>query len=466
MAESARNSYSLRRLLVLRLLTFLLPLAVFVLLGAYFVTLHYADTAFDRALARRVYAVADQVEVIRGKPVVDLPKSAHDILQFDPSDVMFYRVVGPAGEQLAGSKDFPLPVEKKLRPSGQVWFYDTEVDQEEVRVAAYRLSLKGTHAKGSVLVITGETTAKRTRLAEEILLSLLIPMLIVIVLMIYVVSLAVDLSLRPVKALREALANRSPHDLKPIRLKNLPGEIEPLLSEMNSLMGDLRNLHDSRQQFLADAAHQLRTPLASMRAKIELALREAQSEETGKMLSDLLTSMDRQSRLVQQLLALSRTENELNEAQMSEFDLDELTRKVTAEWVPLAMQHKIELAYEPSGTGTPIIRGNEHAINEALSNLLDNVMRYCRSGDSVTVRTESREDQIYLEVCDTGPGVPKETLKKVFARFYRVPGTRMEGCGLGLAIVNQVARTHGGEVEALINEKGGLTIQMCFHRRR
>lgn len=203
-----------------------------------------------------------------------------------------------------------------------------------------------------------------------------------------------------------------------------------------------------------------------MRAKIELALREAQSEETGKMLSDLLTSMDRQSRLVQQLLALSRTENELNEAQMSEFDLDELTRKVTAEWVPLAMQHKIELAYEPSGTGTPIIRGNEHAINEALSNLLDNVMRYCRSGDSVTVRTESREDQIYLEVCDTGPGVPKETLKKVFARFYRVPGTRMEGCGLGLAIVNQVARTHGGEVEALINEKGGLTIQMCFHRRR
>lgn len=461
MADSGKTAYSLRRLFLFRLLVFLVPLALATLGGAYLVTLHYANAAFDRSLARRVYALADQIEVVRGKVTVDLPQSAHNILEFDPSDILYFRVVGPKGEHLAGSEELPVPRAGPYQKTGQLNYFDTRLDNNKVRVAAYTLSLKGTRAKGSVTILAGETTAKRTKLAEEILLAVLLPMIAVVGLMIYAVSLAVDMSLKPVQAIREAIARRGPHDLEPIQLTGLPAEIEPLLTEMNRLVGDLRALHDSRQRFLADSAHQLRTPLAGMRAQTELALRGLQDEGSRKALSGMLASLDRQSRLMNQLLTLSRAENALADPVRDEVRLDEMARNVAAEWVPRALERGIDLAFE-SAAGPVRMLGNVHVLAEALANLLDNALRYCRSGDQVTVWVYAGDGRACLAVADTGPGVPEAALPKLFERFYRIPGSQAEGCGLGLAIVRQVAMAYDGEARASNRQAGGLEVGMCF----
>lgn len=461
MADGGKESYSLRRLLLIRLLVFLVPLALVTLWGAYLATLHYADAAFDRSLARRVYALADQVEVVRGKVVVDLPQSAHKILEFDPTDILYFRVIGPKGEHLAGSEELPVPPAGPYQKTGQLNYFDTRLDNDKVRVAAYNLPLKGTRAKGSVMILAGETTAKRTKLAEEILFAVLLPMIAVVGLMIYAISLAVDMSLKPVHAIRRAIARRGTHDLDPIELQGLPDEIEPLLAEMNRLVADLRGLHNSRQQFLADSAHQLRTPLANMRAQIELAIRSVQDEGSRQVLSGLLASLDRQSRLVKQLLALSRVENALADTTRDEIRLDEMARSVAAEWAPRALERGIDLAFE-SADGPVRMFGNIHALSEALANLLDNALRYCRSGDQVTARVYTENGRACLAVSDSGPGVPQEALAKLFERFYRVPGSQAEGCGLGLAIVRQVAMAYDGEAGVRNRQEGGLEVSMCF----
>lgn len=461
MAETGRNAGSLYRVLQLRLLFFLVPLALVTLWGAYAATLHYANEAFDRSLARRVYALADQVEVVQARVVVDLPKPAHDILEFDPTDILYFRIIGPQGEQLSGSSGLPVPVSPQHLESGQVIYSDTQLDGKQVRIAAYKFPLKETLVKGEVTILVGETTAKRTKLADDVLLTLFLPMAAVIGLMIYVVSLAVNMSLKPVNAIRQAIASRGANDLDPIAIPELPAEIEPLQREMNRLMGDLRVLHDSRQRFLEDSAHQLRTPLASMRAQTELAARSVHDENSRKTLASLLESLDRQSRLVNQLLALSRAENALIDPVRDELRLDEMARNVAAEWAPRALERGIELAFE-SADGPVRMLGNVHALTEALTNLLDNALRYCRSGDQVTVRVYAEAGRACLAVADTGPGVPQAALPKLFERFYRVPGSPAEGCGLGLAIVRQVAMAYDGEATASNREAGGLGVSMCF----
>lgn len=463
MTDASRSTYSLRRQLFFRLLIVLIPLSIVTLFGAYFATLHYANEAFDRSLARRVYALADQVEVIRGKVVIDLPKSAHDILEFDPTDIAYFRVIGPAGEHLFGSEALYFPPGVHRGKTGKLSYFDTVVDGDKVRVVAYSLSLSGTRAKGYVTILAGETTAKRTGLADDVLLTVFLPMIAVIGLMIYAISLAVDMSLKPVNAIRQAIARRAPYDLDPIELQGLPAEIEPFQAEMNRLMADLRSLHESRQRFLADSAHQLRTPLAGMRAQTELAIRSVQDPDGRQALTGLLASLDRQSRLVNQLLALSRAENALADPVRDEISLDEVARNVAAEWAPRALGRGIELAFE-SSDGALRVLCNAHALTEALSNLLDNTLQYCRSGDHVTVRVHAESDKACLSVADTGPGVPEFALPNLFKRFYRVPGSQTEGCGLGLAIVRQLALAYEGEVTARNRPEGGLEVSICFNR--
>ncbi len=459
MTDGAKR-YSLRRLLLSRLLVFLLPFVVLTLIGAFFATNHYINEAFDRSLARRAYALADQVEVRDGKVEVDLPQSAHEILEFDPTDVLYYRVIGPNGKQLAGTDDLLLPSEQLTNPSKKATFYDTEVEGDEVRVAAYLLSLRGTSARGNVLVLAGETMDKRSRLAEEVIAAMLLPTFMVIGLMAYGVSLGVDMSLKPIQALRKAISERNPQDLRPIQMAAIPHEIEPLLTEMNRLMADVGAMQDSSRHFLADAAHQLRTPLAAFKAQTELALRSAQDESTRASLEGLLSTLDRQSHLIGQLLALSRAESAAKAVEFQPLDLVQLAREVAAEWAPRALEQGIDLAFDAAHEKV-WVRGDRNSLTEALSNLLDNALRYCRSGDAVTVAVGRDDKEARLSVVDTGPGVRESELDKLFNRFYRVPGAQVEGCGLGLAIVKQIAQTHGGDAQAAACGDGrGLEVSL------
>lgn len=463
MTESVQKAYSLQRLFLIRLLVILVPFAVVVLWGAYFVTLHFANAAFDRSLARRAYALADQVEVVRGKVVFDLPQKAHSVLEFDPTDIFYFRIIGANGEPVAGTTNLQTPASWRYPEEGQVKYFDTRIDEDRVRVAVYNLSLKGTRAHGDVMILAGETTAKRVGLANDVLLTVFLPMIVVVLLLIYAISLGVKMSLKPVHAIRQAIASRSASDLEPIEIQGLPTEIEPLLVEMNRLVMDLRSIHDSRQRFLADSAHQLRTPLASMRAQTELLGRSVQDAASREVLDGLLSSLDRQGRLVTQLLALSRVEDVLTNVKPDDVCLDDLARNIASEWVPRAIERGIDLGFEVPDE--PVyLTGNAHALSEALSNILDNALRYCRPGDQVTVRVYQEDGSACLAVLDTGPGVPDAALPRIFERFYRAPGVQAPGCGLGLAIVREVVAGHGGEVIAANREQGGFEVRLCIPR--
>lgn len=461
MTESVQKPYSLQRLFLIRMLVILVPFAVVVLWGAYFVTLHFANAAFDRSLVRRAYALADQIEVVRGKVVFDLPQKAHSVLEFDLTDIFYFRIIGTNGEPVAGTTNLDPPASWRYPEEGQVRYFDTRIDGDRVRVAVYNLSLKGTRARGDVMILAGETIAKRIGLANDVLLTVLLPMIVVVLLLIYAISLGVKMSLKPVYAIRQAIASRKADDLEPIALPDLPSEIEPLLVEMNRLMMDLRNIHDSRQSFLADSAHQLRTPLASMRAQAELLRRSVKDAASQEMLAGLLSSLDRQGRLVTQLLVLSRVEDALTNANPTDVCLDDLARNITSEWVPRALECGIDLGFEAPPMPVHLF-GNAHALTEALSNLLDNALTYCRSGDQVTVRVYSEHGRACLAVSDAGPGVPEAALPNIFERFYRAPGVQAQGCGLGLAIVREVVEGLGGEVYAANQPQGGFEICLCI----
>jgi two-component system sensor histidine kinase TctE len=452
--------FSLRRILLFRLLVFLLPLMALTLAGAYFATLYFANGVFDRSLARRAYALADQVNVQGGKVTVDLPKPAHDVLEFDPTDVFYYRVIGPDGANLAGTSDLSVPASVPDAARQRAVYFDGQVEGDNVRIAVFRLSLAGTHASGQALILVGETVAKRELMAREVIVVMLPPMLLLLLLTVYAVSKGVDMSLAPVRTLENAVRRRSPHDLSGLKVNNLPTEVQPLLDEMNRLLGDLSELHNSHQEFVADAAHQLRTPLAAARAQIELLLHDSREDKLKAMLRGVLASLDRQTHLVSQLLALSRAEGHIGPATLQPLDLVRLIHAAASEWAPRALERGLDLAFE-SPEKEIWVKGDANSLTEAFINLLENSLRYAGKDGQVVVGVERLGSDACLTVSDNGPGVPESALPRLFERFYRVPGNTIEGCGLGLAIVKKVAQAHGGSVEAGTGA-GGRGFRVCL----
>jgi two-component system sensor histidine kinase TctE len=290
--------------------------------------------------------------------------------------------------------------------------------------------------------------------------AMLLPMILFVALLAYAVSKGIELSLRPINSLRDAISKRNPQDLRPLEVENMPEEIRPLLAEMNRLMADLDALHESSHRFLANATHQLRTPLAALRAQAELALRSAQEPASREALQGLLPTLDRQAHLVQQLLSLSRAENAPGTASREVFDLTQLAREVTSDWVPRSLEMGLDIVFD-APEGTVRVYADRNGMIEALSNLLDNATRYSMRGGVITVAVSRDGNKACLTVRDTGQGVPPDQQEKIFDRFYRIPGTQGEGCGLGLAIVRQIVRSHGGEAEAR-NRPDGSGFEVCI----
>jgi two-component system sensor histidine kinase TctE len=423
------------------------------LMGAYLATLYFANSVFDRSLARRAYALADQVSVQEGKVTVDLPKPAHEVLEFDPSDVFYYRVIGPDGANLAGSGELSMPATIPRMAGQHAVFVDGVVEGDPVRIAAFQLSLAGTHASGQALILVGETIAKRKLLARDVIVVMLPAMLLLLLLTVYAVSKGVDMSLAPVRSLEVAVRNRSSEDLSELKVHDLPTEVQPLLDGMNRLLTNLRELHRSHQEFVADAAHQLRTPLAAARAQVELARRNSLEDNTKDVLNGALSSLDRQTHLVSQLLALSRAEGSIGPATLQPLNLVKLIHAVASDWAPRALERGVDLAFESSENDI-LVKGDANSLTEAFINLLDNALRYSGKDGHVVVNVTRADSDACLTVSDNGPGVPESAIPRLFERFYRVPGNVIDGCGLGLAIVKRVAEAHGGSVEAGVGSDG------------
>lgn len=287
--------------------------------------------------------------------------------------------------------------------------------------------------------------------------------MLLIVLVGLLVWYGVERGLRPLALLQTEISNRSHRDLSPLPEQNTPGEVRSLIRAMNGLLARLAAALSSHQRFIADAAHQLRTPLAGLKSQTELALRQKEFDEVRHTLQQLNTATGQTTHLVNQLLSLARAEPGVDRAQaLQPVNLCDIARDTTTEWVPRALARNIDLGFDDA-PGAVTIEGDALLLREMLGNLLDNAIRYTQRGGQVTVRVTAGPDQALLSVEDNGPGIPPAERERVFERFHRILGTGAEGCGLGLAIVREIAQSHNADTRLGAGANGdGTLVTIAF----
>jgi len=456
----------LQRKLLAWLLGPLVLLLVLDAVAAWWVSQRFANLAYDRALHEIAREIVLHVRRGATGPRLDLSELAARLLLTDAQDRLFFRLRAADGTLLGGDADLPPPPAAAARsPDG--FFYGAELDGEPVRLIAARMAIDERPDAPQVEVQVAETLNKRRRLAWEMVANVVLPQLLLIVMATAVVWFGVSRGLQPLQRLRRAVSDRSHLDLSPIATSDVPGEVRPLVDEVNELMARLARTFDFQNRFVADAAHQLKTPVSGLKAQIELALRESDPERVRHSLAQLYISADRLSRLVRQLLSLARNEpGALESVQLQPLDLHAFALEVSMEWVPIAIKRHIDLGYD--GADQPlVIDADPDRLRELINNLIDNAIRYSHDGGRGTVRTgRTAEGQCRLAISDDGPSIPVAERARIFERFHRLLGTQEDGSGLGLAIVSEIATLHGARITLEEDTDGvGNTFSVFFRPR-
>ena len=419
-----------------------------------------ANKPFDRALEFNVQALAQLITVQNQRASFNLPQPAREILRADDSDEVFYQVLGGKGELLGGERELPLPTDDEKGLPGEVRLRDDELRGVAVRVAYtwVKLPIATTAATGTLqpaLVQVAETREKRSVLAAEIIKGVMLPQFVIMPLAVLLVWLALARGIKPLHLLEQRIRRRRPDDLSPLDDKAVPMEVAPLVQSVNDLLTRLNDSIATQKRFLADAAHQLKTPLAGLRMQADLAQREGTStDDLKKSLQQIGRSSIRATHTVNQLLALARAESGGIHISRQPCDLAQLTMEVVQDCVPRALEKRIDLGYEGVQPGAPggLLDGNLTLLRELVRNLVDNAINYTPSSAErpgvVTARvlTDPFGGVLLLQVEDSGPGIAEAERELVFQPFYRTLGNEADGSGLGLPIVQEIARQHGATV--------------------
>lgn len=477
-----RPGRSLRGRLMLALIG---PLAILLLIGgvaSYGLAQYFADTVYDGWLFDSVNSLALEVEKTPKGPFVDMPAATQRLFEWDVIDKTYFRISGARKGILAGRPDMPHLAgdidpyqgvffydllddlgsifKNKDETYGGALIYDGRLDHHDVRVA--RLELPERKFGEKVTVEVAETTRKRTALAGVILLSTLIPQVLLTLVAAAAMRRAVRHGLQPLQVIAERLETRSYQELSPLPDSDAPAEVLPLTRSLNNLLGRLGEAQNAQRRFIADAAHQLRTPLTAIKLQVEEAAREDTIESVRPILLSLQQSADRAVRLSNQLLSLARAEPDSSQPKpFKPVDLVQLAQDTGAEWAPRALSSGIEMQFASESEGDPVtILGDPDLLREALGNLLDNAIKYQKAPGAIQLSVTSHPaPSIVVE--DAGPGIPPDLRSAMLRRFVR--GERGEGTGLGLPITLEIARLHRGE---LLLESGpancGLRARLIF----
>ena len=435
-----------------------------------------AERPFDRALAHNVQVLAQFIQAQPGGGVhFSLPQPVGELLRSDGGDIAYYQVLDGSGRLVAGEPHLPPPPASALAtpasgiPLAAPQLRDGEFHGLPMRIAWLRVAIGGGH---HALVQVAEAREKRRVLATEIIKGVMLPQLSVMPLTVLLVWLALARGLRPLAALQARIRRRRPDDLSALDTRAVPQELVPLVLAINGLLKRLNRSIQTQKRFLADAAHQLKTPLAGLRMQAELALREdTGADDVKASLEQIGHASARATHTVQQLLALARAESGLGIMARQSVDLAQLAREVVLEAVPAALAQHIDLGYEGPDAGDWRLQrhGNAVLLKEMLRNLVDNAMRYAGAarapGDAcVTVQVDAAPPGggIAIRVCDNGPGIPKEERQLIFQPFWRALGSGTEGTGLGLNIVLEIARQHHASVHLHEAQPGATPPGACF----
>ncbi len=455
-------------------LLLLWPLSV---LLTWLVAQNIAHKPFDRELGEMARLLAQQVviQAVPGGPPVarfKLPAGTAGLLRADESDDVYYQVLGLRGELLSGDTAIPVPLDTERGTAGQLHFRDDIVNNTDVRVAYLWVYVSAAASAagdaGGVpagpVVQVAESLGKRSRLATEIIKGVILPQFIILPLAVLLVWFALLRGIAPLDALQKRIRGRESHDLSPLDERDVPEEVSPLVRAINDLLARLDTSMRAQKHFLADAAHQLKTPLAGLRTQAELAQREIEAgtsdpQQLKKSLRQIALSSQRAAHMVNQLLAMARAEDQQHASQQQDVNLARLATETVRDFVARSLEKRIDLGYEGPDAGAalqqrqgarqgPIVRGHALLLRELIRNLVDNALLYTPAGGVVTVRVvdDPFGQVVVLQVEDSGPGIALAEREQVFQPFYRSLGTQVDGSGLGLAIVREIAAQHGAEV--------------------
>jgi two-component system sensor histidine kinase TctE len=426
----------------------------------YFFAYSIANNAYDRELRDSVVAVSKQLAYENGRLRVNTTAANAAILRADEDHQTFFQVRDQRNELVSGERAITLvEFQPELAPQ-TVYFRDDHIPGYEVRVAYVWAQVPG--MSGAALVQVAETVGNRSRLASEIIGDVLAAQFLIVPVALLFVWLGLTRGIEPLNELIDAIRRRKPSDLSALDENEAPEEVRPLIRSFNDLMGRLDASLRAQERFVADAAHQMRTPLAGLKMQAEIAMRQRDPLSIQHAMRQIVASADRTSHLISQLLALARADSDTPPPLVA-LDLDALAREATRDWVPRARVKDIDLGFE-AAPAPAWIEGNALLLREALNNLLDNAVAYTRPGGRVTVRVLAGERPA-LEVEDNGIGIEEADRERVFERFFRVLGTEADGSGLGLPIVRGIAQLHRAAVALAPNPREHGTIaRMTFAR--
>lgn len=470
-----QGGHSLSRQL---LLWVLLPQVVLWIAGgvaAYHLAARYANEAIDSSLLQASRSLARQLKPIGTGLLIDFPKAAQDVLEADPQDRQYYMVSSPPGRFILGNRALPAPPQDGTPDHDQPFFYDGTMPADQVGEAPLRVRVVALHRRfgdgdeakqQTMLVQVARSRANREELARRILVDMLLPLSTLVLLMTVIVWLGIRAGLAPLTRLRHEVEGRAATDLTPLHLAAAPRELWSLAGAINTLLAEIRHHVDRQKRFTADAAHQLRTPLAGLKSQTELALQSTTDPELRQRLQRVHDSAVRSTHVISQLLALARAEpNATDTTPRTPVDLAQLASEVTAESVPRALRWGVDLGMDGANDSPLWVHGQALLLREALLNLIDNALQYAGNGSEVTVGTALSADgqQVELSVTDNGPGIPAGEKDRVFERFHRATD-QGNGCGLGLAIVQEIVHRHGGTVRLQDAAPHGLRVVIGLRR--
>jgi two-component system sensor histidine kinase TctE len=449
MSLAPDSATSIRR----RLLIFLLPpLVVLMLAGVYAnyrAAMLFVQAAYDRRLADSALALATPIKIAGREIHVDAAPQAQPAEgtdRADPAGPVYYSILAPGGQLLAGNPQLPTTPPGSANPT----YADVRLGTRELRVATYRLPTTG----GTVTINVAEASDSRARPGQFILASTWLMDFIQVDVTLLLVWVAVHFGLKPLTAVRRQIEARSARELRPLEVAAVPAEVRPLVDALNLLFEMLSEAAHSQRRFVADTAHQLRTPIAGLLGQLELLMREPAAAPLQSRLSALYDELTRLAHSANQLLALARADPSANLADKFEsIDLKSLAERVLEQHFDRSVEGGIDMGAEAEPAR---VNGNARLLEDLLGNLVDNALNYTPKGGCVTVRSGFHNSSPYLEVEDDGPGIPEPERVRVRVRFYRLPGTPGRGCGLGLAIVEEISQLHRATltIEAGANSQG------------
>ncbi|WP_114813340.1 sensor histidine kinase [Paraburkholderia kururiensis] len=443
----------------------LLPLALYVFVTAkteHDNARHTADLVQDNLLVASARMISGEVEWADGALMVDMPPAAIEVFASPYGDQVFYSVRLEDGRLLAGLPDFPSASGGVADPATEPQWFDATLRGQRVRAVSLVRLMYDNGATRRVQILVGKTTRSRDAMVQAVWRPQLIRQIEMIVLAVALACIGLTFELRPLMKVKDDVADRDPMQLAPLRVERLHTELRPIVDAINQCIARLGLQVATQRRFIADAAHQLRTPLTLLGTQLQFA-RQRRSIEPE--LAEVLAAMHRSNQsmvgLTNKLLLLAQAESaDYSQLASQNVDLSALATEVVEELALLAQTREIDLGVELHGPAC--VMGHRALLAALVSNLAENAIRYTQRGGHVTVAVKRADGRVVLTVCDNGPGIPAEARSRVFEPFYRA-ATDTEGTGLGLAIVREIVQAHRGEIELGAGPDGrGVTVTVTF----